>query len=399
MWRVFVQGVYNNMSSLQPAPDSWGGLHGQSTKHLPEAQDQAARRPWVLCRPFGSPPPARWAKTPRSLPDLRSRPHGQSTRRISGSQKRAARPPGCAAAFRILGAGRTIRAPGGSPEPRSGQLAGPGCAVGLPGSSPPARWAKTPGSLPDLRRLPHGQNTRRISGSQERAARPPGCAAAFRILGVSSTVIPPREIPEGRERTTRPPGCAAVFRILDAVHTVRDTREPTGSLTSVAQPEHQASPRSPGPGSSPFWVCCNFLDPRRRPGWQRRQGTFRIFGAGHTVRAPGGSLDPRSGQLAGLDALQPPGSSMPPARSETPGSPPDPRYLPHGQEHPSGSLMPRSGQLAGPGCAADLPGSSTSAARSEHQADLRSPGAGSSRALGVLQAFPDPRLRALNQRR
>ena len=67
-------------------PDPRCRPHGQSTRRISEAQEWAARRPWMRC----------------SLPDPQRRPRGQSTRRISEAKERAARGPGCAAASRIL---------------------------------------------------------------------------------------------------------------------------------------------------------------------------------------------------------------------------------------------------------------------------------------------------------
>ena len=193
-------------------------------------------------------------------------------------------------ALRILDAASSIRAPGRSPKPRSRQLAGP------------------------------------------------GCAAALRILAAGCMIRTPGGSPKPRSGRLAGPGCAAALRILAAGRTVRAPGSPPDPRHRQHGQTSWEDLRSSGAGSSPLLGVLQALpDPQRRPRGQRRQRAFRILGTGRTVRAPGRSPDPKSGQLAG------------------------------------------------PGCAAGPSGSSVPAARSEHQADLRSPGAGSSPALDVLQ--------------
>lgn len=93
-----------------PTPAAWSGAPRQISK----AQEQAARQPWVCC----------------SFPDPRHRPRGQ---RRQG-------------ALRISDTCSTVRAPGRSPKPRSGKLAGPGCAVAFRifGAGRTARDAREP---------------------------------------------------------------------------------------------------------------------------------------------------------------------------------------------------------------------------------------------------------------
>ena len=137
-------------------PDPRCRPHGQSTRRISEAQEWAARRPWMRC----------------SLPDPQRRPRGQSTRRISEARERAARRP----------------------------------------------WMRC--SLPDPQRRPRGQSTRRISEAKERAARGPGCAAASRILAPSARSehqADPR-IPGAAARG--PWVCCRPFRILATGRTV-----------------------------------------------------------------------------------------------------------------------------------------------------------------------------------
>ena len=213
----------------------------------------------------------------------------------------------CRQAFRILDVGSSIRAPGRSPESRSRQLAGPGCAVGIP----------------DPRRRPHGQRRQadlRSPGAGSSPAldvlQPSGSSApvarsehqgALRILGTGNTVRPPGKISEAQEQAARP-----------------------------------------------SWVCC-------RP--------FRIFGACRPVRAPGRSPKHVSRQLAG------------------PGCAAASRIFAVGRTvRPYRKISETQEQTARrPWMRCRHSGSSTSAARSEHQADLRSPEAGSSPLLGVLQ--------------
>ena len=265
---------------------------------------------------------------------------------------------GDAADLRILGAGGTVRAPGRSLRPRSGKLAalsdaaafripGDGPTVRAPGRSPRLRSGKLgrPGqhcSLPDPRRRQHSQSTGKIFWIQEQAARPPW--ATPQLSGSSV----PAARSEHRE-DLRYPG-AGSSRALDAL-------QPSGSSASAARSEHPADLRSPGAGSSPALGALQLSgsSARRPHGKSTRQipeareraarrpwmccRPSRILGAGRTVRAPGGSPKPGSGQLAG------------------------------------------------PGCAAGPSGSSVPAARSEHQADLRIPGAGSSPILYTLQVL------------
>ena len=162
--------------------------------------------------------------------------------------------PGCAAAFRILGTGRTVRAPSGSQEP------------------------------------------------QEQVARQPLGAAASRILGADSSIRSTREISEAQERAARRPWmrCRHSGSSTSAARSEHqaDLRspeagsspllgvlQPSGSSAPVAQSEHPADPRNPGAGSPATWMRC-------RP--------FRILGAGSSIRAPGRSPNPRSRQLANL---------------------------------------------------------------------------------------------------
>ena len=196
-----------------------------------------------------------------SLPDPRHPWHGQSNRedlRHPGAGGSAAL--GEAAAFRIL-TGPTVRAPGGSPRPRSGQLGRPGQHC----------------SLPDPRRRLHGQSTRQISEARERAARPPWVKLqpsgsspaprsehredlrdpgagnrppwtmppARRILGACSTVRAPGRSPRPRSGQLAGPGCAAAFRIPAAGRTVRDAREASGSSAPAARSAHPAGSPKP----------------------------------------------------------------------------------------------------------------------------------------------------------
>ena len=158
---------------LQALPDPRRLSPSQSTRQIPEAREQAARRPWMRCRHSGSSTSAARSehqadlRSPgagsspllgvlQALPDPRCRLPGQSTRQISGAQEQATRPSWvCCRPFRILSVGHVDR---GAREPS--------------GSSVSATWTEAPKSLPDLRRRQLGQSTRRIPGAQERAARP-----------------------------------------------------------------------------------------------------------------------------------------------------------------------------------------------------------------------------------
>ena len=142
------------------------------------------------------------------------------------------------------------------------------------------------------------------------------CCRPSRILRAGRTVRAPGRSPKPRSRQFAGPGCSAASQILGTGHTVR---APSG----ISQSQEQAARRP--------WMLCSLPDPRRRPHSQRHQGALRISDTCSTVRAPGRSPKPGSGQLAGLDALQPPGSSSPATQSETPGNPLDLRHPQHGQ--------------------------------------------------------------------
>ena len=135
----------------------------------------------------------------------------------------------------------TVRAPGRSPELRSGHLAGPRCTAAFP--------------EPRRRQLSQGR--------QE----------ALRTFGTGRTV-------RAHPTDLRSPG-ADTSPVLDALQ-----------LPGSSQP----AARSKQPGRS------------LKPGSRQLAGlgcaaAFRILGARRTARAPGESPEPRSGQLALLDAL------------------------------------------------------------------------------------------------
>ena len=138
---------------------------------------------------------------------------------------------------RIFTAGSSVRAPSGSQKPRSGQLAGPGCAA----SSEPRRRQLSQdrqkvllilgaGCAVRNARDPAGSLTpavqsgapRRVSEPQERTGRRPWMPCRpSRILDVGRTVGTPRRISKVQEWAIPPPGCAAAFRILKAGHTAK----------------------------------------------------------------------------------------------------------------------------------------------------------------------------------
>ncbi len=113
----------------------------------------------------------------------------------------------------------------------------------------------------------------------------------LQILDAASSIRAPGRSPKPRSRQLAGPGCAAALRILDAASSIRT---PGGS----------PKPRSrqlAGPGCA---------------------AALRILAAGCMIRTPGGS---GAGGSPVLDALQPSGSSLPAARSEAPGGSPEPR--------------------------------------------------------------------------
>ena len=143
----------------------------------------------------------------------------------------------------------------------SGQLAGLGCAVGLPRSSTSAARSEHPGGSPDPRSGQLGQSTSRISEAQEQTARPSGCAAASRIFA--------------------------------ADHVVRDTREP--SDPHCRQLDQRAPGRSPEPGS------------RQLAGPGSAAGLPRSSPPGAQPATLGSTADlriPGAGSSPALDALQ-----------------------------------------------------------------------------------------------
>ena len=230
-------------------------------------------------------------------------------RNISKNQRKQQADPGCAAASRIRGAGRTVRAPGRSQKPRSRQLADPGCAAASR-SLDVGRTVRAPGGS-------HG-----APGAGSSPAL--GALQTFRILDTGRTVRAPSGSQGPRSRQLAGPGCAAAFRIRGAGCSIR------------------------APGSPP--------DPRHRQHGQTSREDLRSSGAGS------------SPTLGALQTL------------------PDSRRRPHGQ---STRRIPEAKERAArpPGCAAGPPGSAAPAARSEHPADPRAPGADSSPALDALQTF------------
>ena len=96
-----VRNARDPAGSLTPAVQSG------APRRVSEPQERAARRPWVRCRPFGS-----------SIPAARSEHPADPRNPGAGSPATWMR----CRPFRILGAGSSIRAPGRSPNPRSGQL-------------------------------------------------------------------------------------------------------------------------------------------------------------------------------------------------------------------------------------------------------------------------------------
>ena len=161
------------------------------------------------------------------------------------------------------------------------------------------------------------------------------------------------------------------FRIFDAGHVVRDTREPAGSPTPAAR--SGAAPavfQSPEAGSSPDMGA---LQPSRSSAPAARsehQGALRILGAGNLIKAPGRSPKPGNGQLAGPGCAE---AFLNPRRQLL------------DQSTRRISPKPREKAARPHGRAAGLPESSPPAARSEHQADLRSTGAGTSPAMDALR--------------
>ena len=413
---------------ISPYPtDPRRRLIGKSTRQISEAQEQAARLPGCAA----------------GLPDLRRRRHDQSTSQFSGSRERAARRSWmCCRPSRTLGAGCTVRAPGSLPDLR--RLPHVQNTRRIPEAQERATrqpWMRCrPSRILDVGRTVG--TPRWIPGAQKQAARFPGCAATFRSLSAGHVGRDAREPSGSSEPATR-------SKPREASSSPSWVRcRPSESPAPAARSEHpDGSPDHRSRQlAGPACAAC-LPDPRRRPRGQRRQRAFRIFGAGRTVRAPGNPPKHRSRHLAGpgcaaafrifgtgctvKGAGEPAKSSAPAARSETSGSPPDLQHLQHSQ-NPGESPKPGSGQLAGlectvafpeprrrstvksaerspkhgsrrltgPGCPAasgssapavrsetsgEPSGSPPPATRSEHQADLRSPGAGSSRALDVLQ--------------
>ena len=169
-------------------------------------------------------------------------------------------------ALRILGAGNLIKAPGRSPKPGNGQLAGPGCAE----------------AFLNPRRQLLDQSTRRISPKpREKAARPHGRAAGL----PESSPPAARSEHQGDLRSSGADSSPVLdalqaFPILDVGSTVRPPREIPEASTPTARSEHQANLRSPGAGSSPSWACCSFPDPQSRPHGQSTRRDLSISGAG-----------------------------------------------------------------------------------------------------------------------
>ena len=156
--------------------------------------------------------------------------------------------PGCTATFRILGAGSSIRAPGISLKPGSGQLVGPGCAATFPDPRRrqlsqdrqevlrifgTGRTVRAPGGFPKPRsrylaspwcaaasRIPRRQHCQNSQGDPRSLGSGqlagPECATASRIFGTCRTARAPRRVSEDQEQATRPPGCAAALRIFAA---------------------------------------------------------------------------------------------------------------------------------------------------------------------------------------
>ena len=146
-------------------------------------------------------------------------------------------------ALRIFGTGhvgRDAREPSGSSKPAARSKpreagSSPSWVRCRPSESPaPAARSKALGNPPNLRCQPHGRDARQISEAQEAAARRPWM----------------------RCRPTR---------IFDAGHVVRDAREPFGSSLPAARSEsaRQVSESREQVASRP-WVNCNLPDLRRR---------------------------------------------------------------------------------------------------------------------------------------
>ena len=246
-------------------------------------------------------------------------------------------------------------------SPRSRQLAGPGCAAGLP----------------DPRRRQLDQSTRQVSGAQERTPCRPGCAVGLSDPRHRQLDQSTRQISGAREQAARGPWeCCRPSPILASGRSISDAREhgrslePAGSPTPAAR--SGAAPavfQSSGAGSSPD---IGALQPSRFSAPAARsehQGALRIFDVGSSIRAPERSPKPRSGHLAC------PGCAAASWILSTDCTVRAPRRISKVQEW---AIPP-------PGCAASLPRSSPLAARSKRQADLRNRGAGTSRAPDALQ--------------
>ena len=249
-------------------PDPRCRPHGQSTRRIPEAREQAARPSWVCCRPFwilnvghmdrgarepsGSSPPAARSehpadprssgagsspllgvlnpsrilgvscsiRAPGSPPDPRHRQHGQTSQEDLRSPGAGSSPSWMRCRpSRIFDVGSSVRAPGGSPKPKSRQ---PGLIDALQ-------------DFTDPRRRQLDQSTRQISEARERAARPPGCAAASRILGAGRQVRAPGGSPEPGSGQLAGPGCAAASRILDIGKVAAKPQEAAQALESCPE--------------------------------------------------------------------------------------------------------------------------------------------------------------------